>query len=723
MKFMKIIFLKSNLFIILPVFCLSFVLRSESETAVGISEATNNSNPLFYYIEDSTKAAEELLKAADVIAGGNVPLTVQVRKPEEFPRQLFAGQRVAVFLPEIEPANLFIVLEIEAEKLAAGEKGQDESPALSVIFNKHLLFRSTLSFSGKCVNAIIPYSYLEKGENVLEIINLSRRAFRFKGVKIDHYDSSEGLETKKIGKENGDNFAKPLGRQAQKQTFEGGALAKKAPTSIANRIVEHIRKKRELFSFGELAREPSFLDPVSGKAIEGYDMVKRIAPFFEGNPRLVGSNLIPVADNDTICRSQWVAVRNADGLYTVLIAGWYESGKSVRLSLPLEPEQNNQKFRYYTASGTAVPNEKFELKELDVRDGIIQCEIQLADCVLIRFVRDGVKEPEKFKFTEKNATGTPLFQKGILKVTNRRIKADLIRTTVHGPNGYLGISGKAYSGKGIDATSATIDGVKNVIPWDKKSDLVEISFQRDKKDNSGGATLHFGSGPDNAEEFTFWVYPRAEKNIKRTTLQFYLRSDGKTHYLAADLVPEKWQRVIMPSEKIKPPYWGEITIVGDPRLPEYKDGAKVSFEFNGFCVTGDRHPKFGISGLKSARIAGTEKEKIFVFCGEPGEYFGYRHHFTGPIEIESIAELSGGKTLKYVYKKEAQLLEISGFFPLLKPSEVIDDYTPEEKMGFTPDPENPYSLSAEARKVLIPGELKEFEDGKSAIIVVRSKIK
>ncbi len=83
--------------IILAVFCLSFVLRSESGTAVG-TEATNNSNPLFYYVEDSTRTAEELLNAADIMVGGDIPLTVQVRKAEEFPVLLHPGQRAAVFV-------------------------------------------------------------------------------------------------------------------------------------------------------------------------------------------------------------------------------------------------------------------------------------------------------------------------------------------------------------------------------------------------------------------------------------------------------------------------------------------------------------------------------------------------------------------------------------------------------------------------------------------------
>ncbi len=88
--------------------------------------------------------------------------------------------------------------------------------------------------------------------------------------------------------------------------------------------------------------------------------------------------------------------------------------------------------------------------------------------------------------------------------------------------------------------------------------------------------------------------------------------------------------------------------------------------------------------------------------------------------LESVSELSGVKTLKYVYKKEAQLLEISGYFPLLKPFDVIDDCTPEEKMGFTPDPENPYSLSADARRNCIPAELAAYEKGESAILLIQA---
>ncbi len=118
-----------------------------------------------------------------------------------------------------------------------------------------------------------------------------------------------------------------------------------------------------------------------------------------------------------------------------------------------------------------------------------------------------------------------------------------------------------------------------------------------------------------------------------------------------------------------------------------------------------------------------KKETRFILTGEPGKYFEYRHRFAEPVELEAVSELSGVKTLKYVYKKEAQLLEVFGYFPLLKPFEVIDDYTPEEKMGFTPDPENPYSLSGKARKNCIPAEFAAYEKGKSAILVIQFRVK
>jgi len=98
----------------------------------------------------------------------------------------------------------------------------------------------------------------------------------------------------------------------------------------------------------------------------------------------------------------------------------------------------------------------------------------------------------------------------------------------------------------------------------------------------------------------------------------------------------------------------------------------VSFELNGFCVVGDSHPQHGKTGLKSSRVVVDKKETRCILAGEPGKYFEYRHRFSEPVEIESISELSGYGKLKYVYKKEAQILEIGGNFPVPPSGEVAD---------------------------------------------------
>jgi hypothetical protein len=182
----------------------------------------------------------------------------------------------------------------------------------------------------------------------------------------------------------------------------------------------------------------------------------------------------------------------------------------------------------------------------------------------------------------------------------------------------------------------------------------------------------------------------------------------------------------MPSEKIKLPRSGSICVIGDPKLPEYKDGAKLSFEFNGFSVIGNEHPKFGKTGLKTARIAAgvrpSDKEKTFVFTGKPDSYFEYRYQFDEPVEFSSIAELSDYKGLKYVYIKEAQILEISGCFPKPKKTEQPENSDDEELLDDNSDKatdktELIWPLSESAKKLCIPAELAEHDKGNSMLAV------
>jgi len=265
--------------------------------------------------------------------------------------------------------------------------------------------------------------------------------------------------------------------------------------------------------------------------------------------------------------ARWICVKNADGIYSALVSGRHEGGKDVRLIIPLDASVSASKARYYQLSDKIDDNTKPEWQELFLSERMISCEFRLANCNLIRFALDGAKEPEKLKITTKKAAGTH-WDKSILKVTDNAPEEDKIRTTLRWPNGHIGLGTPGYSGSEVEATTAKVAGVKNVVPWDKKSNLISIAFPKDAKETPGGATLFFGTGPFDAREFSFWVYPRTESKAKKLTFRFHLISEGKLRCLAADLIPEKWQRVIMPCDKLKPPYWGEITVVGDPKLPE-----------------------------------------------------------------------------------------------------------------------------------------------------------
>jgi hypothetical protein len=122
----------------------------------------------------------------------------------------------------------------------------------------------------------------------------------------------------------------------------------------------------------------------------------------------------------------------------------------------------------------------------------------------------------------------------------------------------------------------------------------------------------------------------------------------------------------MPFNKIDFPSCGGLTIVANPRLPEYRNGGKVSFELNGFCVLQNPSPFFHGRVIENKDAAGNLESITCVFLGRPNTKGEFRYAFKHPVSFGSkrlLFKLPNGSKPTLKYMKDAQILQISLTFP------------------------------------------------------------
>ncbi len=417
------------------------------------------------------------------------------------------------------------------------------------------------------------------------------------------------------------------------------------------------------------------------------------------------------------------AFRRLDGTVVLLVVSRTGEKESLRLQVPVAFSGNCKMMiidgfipERLSKLHPRQPVMRTSTEKGDISGGIYERRIDVEGFAAIVLSTGGKFPSLDIPYEQWQA---PAFRKGVLKADSRRENFAQLRIPVRGGTGAGTSNWVNCKHSSIDATKADVGKIKSIVPYEKKSDFMEICYPDGKMLVPDGVVLFWGKIPENYTEFSFWVYPRVSglkvKPPKIITLQAYIEdSEARRHFLALDLDLDRWQRASLSSKSVKLASSGRICIVGNPKLPEYKDGAKVSFELNGFCVVGDNHPQHGKSGLKSSRAVFDKKEARFILSGEPEKYFEYRHQFVEPVELESVSELSAYDNLKYVYKKESQILEISGRFPRLKntKSDSLDEKAAEKDLSF--------SLSQEARKCCENVEISKYDDGRLSILVLKA---
>ncbi|RMG76358.1 MAG: hypothetical protein D6707_12385, partial [Bacteroidetes bacterium] len=349
-----------------------------------------------------------------------------------------------------------------------------------------------------------------------------------------------------------------------------------------------------------------------------YYGLEALKPLFDGkHPIIIPSNLIPANSGGVFHLGSWIVVLNDKNTITGAISvSPNDRYTDLKLLLPV-PWSGKTKLiirngllpcgvQPYTQW---LSNRKTRQKIISVRHGFINIPVNVQDFTLIRVKKlqtppcFGVKLYKRaFKWK------SPVFIKNLVKVSFKRVPDTAIRVSL------LPIKRVVfppvtvnYKSALVAATKGKIDKIDNVVPWDSKSLKVEMSYPNGKAFFEEWAKISFEDPPSDYKECGFWVYPySSSKKIKKVTLMMYFDNvkspeervmfpSGKYRYAAVLLKTGVWQRIILSK------HWfgrGPVMIVGNPSFKEYRNGNKVSFEFNGFyAVCEKRYPQHGRCGL------------------------------------------------------------------------------------------------------------------------------
>ncbi len=440
------------------------------------------------------------------------------------------------------------------------------------------------------------------------------------------------------------------GMWSAKDTANRGlSFQKKYLSREPNFITEWLSKGGDNIILKDVIKGGKFFDELTGNEKLSWEGLKRTSPLFEGTPVKVACNILPVSQNRFLNGAYCVAVQNTEDIITIQASAKWPNAEEVEIMCPIPWDgkttvKTTQGFVETNSPFKDVETLKTEEKTMEVKNGVFKTKMHLPSLVTIRLAKANAQKPLKMvDLLTKEKHKENKFRKNELEITSKRPATGLIRTRIRWPNGMISPEGQNYTGQEIPATKGKIAGALNVVPWDAKSNLIEICYPKGKPDGNEGIRFYFGGGPNDADLLSFWIYPRLDKKARRkiTSLRFYF--NGK--FFEADLKTDAWQRVVVPlTKKVRPPYWGNICFLADSKRHEFRKGRSASFELNGFAVWGKNHKKNGSSGLKNSRIETGRDSLSFTFLGKPESYSEYRYYFKDPVEFKDYIALVNGKS-------------------------------------------------------------------------------
>lgn len=424
-----------------------------------------------------------------------------------------------------------------------------------------------------------------------------------------------------------------------------------------------------------------------------------ISRVFEGQTRRLPVNVLPTgADERPLDLVYWMGTQNQDGVASIIVANsrfGRKPGKvRVVCALPWQgptmatvyngvfPEAINMDKPTYRGQfiGTERqddPAGPYDRSREDKRQtinlaangqgGLLDGEWDLQDCLYIRLVQQGasaIPQPET------PALPDPREQPGSVTIAGDVSESREIPWLRRKPlpvfPGVMQPLCANYRIKKADATRATIAGLEHVVPDDPQSLFCEISYSEKPRTAEGAAlSLYPFHEAVEGKALSFWVYPHTKRASRTVQLRMGLGAwEGRV-----TLKPGKWQRVEMQFENLTGEPQRQLVLLG-PSFDENSGREEaITFEFNGIALVdaaGSGGKYMDARPLADGRLA-------IVLLGEPGKPGSARHAFLKAVAVNTVTN-ANGDPLKWAYRKESQILDISRLVFPETPAESVQPY-------------------------------------------------
>ncbi len=631
--------------------------------------------------------------------------TIQVRNAREFPQLLMPSQRLVVLLDDL-PKSLYGGLRLKSAigsrefippQLASSKKNSppakstpQEPPryrAVQVLWNNKIIRQQALVVDNHYFDILIPNSLIEKNSNILEIRNAGTEpvCFDFLELSSDQDKPEIGLQSVTGAQEKSPEitvnqlatFKEPLAAAINSvdKTTSGNADPGKLLSSSGLFEYTDIFKRgssQQLHYFHQIPRdiiewmgggglkialgEKTFLpgellfDDSGSPKLSWYGL-NRIMPLFDGHPRKLICNVVPVDQASIPYDLFWAAAQNSNDTVTIQIVSYRFRLAELEVTCPIPwaGATEVEITRGVTlpdalmkAETAGIPKQETGSKGIEIkRDaaiinkitndtqecGIFQTTVNHSGFTTIRIRKRGASAVATVNRLQLPARVQVRFDNQSPKVINQDIESKYYRTGLRTTGNSFATESDCYRVSTILATRDKIDPAAQVIPWDRQSDLVAIQFNQNKNIIQHGARLFFGEAPAKAEYFAFWVYPRLGETWRTAVkLKFQLQSGSVRNFYEAMLTINRWQQVVIPLSGNISMSWGSICLIGDPDYPEYSSKTPISFELNGWA----QYTRDEIPGLPDARVSVTKNHVAITLLGKPGTVTQFRRRLATP---------------------------------------------------------------------------------------------
>ncbi len=315
------------------------VSQDKTETDAIFSVGKFNGKP---------ETADSALEKDEFKTLSSIGNTIQVKQKNQFPQRLQPGQRMALFLENIDSK---MDLQLETATVIGKDVNYDSIPSMELRYNGNVFYRGKQLWEGKRLRLFVPKIWNEKGVNVIEIRNLGINPIAFDALSVRKYFNPAQAEESANKQIELPSKIRSIASSAGTTSETNSILRDKVTRFLPNKIMEYLNNGGEPFSFEKFSGLENFYDPYTGKPILAHYALAAIVPLFEGAPEKILCDIIPSAQDNVLHGTIWSAVRNNENTITLAVATTPEDlNKCAEIILPVPWSGDNDEVSHFLSA-------------------------------------------------------------------------------------------------------------------------------------------------------------------------------------------------------------------------------------------------------------------------------------------------------------------------------------------------------------------------------------